>query len=321
MALSEFSIIRQYLSDITEHDGSVQYGIGDDAAIIQVPTGMQLIASIDTVLQDTHFPSSTSATDLGHKALAVNLSDMMAMGAVPKWVLLSLSMPVAEPEWIEKFAIGFGALARQHAISLIGGDISKGPLSVTVQIQGLVPTGTALMRTGAQIDDLIYVTGCLGDAGVGLDIIRQKLSVPKDFQQYFFDRLNKPEIYSKAGQKLRGIANSAIDVSDGLIADLGHILTASQIGAQIQMQQLPLSDQMQTCIEQTDAWHYALTAGDDYQLCFTATQKNNDRIMQIFRGLNIPVSCIGKTTARQKLQCKHPDGSDFVSIGKSYSHF
>ena len=321
MALSEFSIIKQYFSAITTHDPSVQYGIGDDAAILQIPQGMQLVASIDTLLENTHFPADTSAADLGHKALAVNLSDMMAMGAAAKWALLSLSMPAADPIWLEKFAIGFGKLARQHAVSLIGGDLSKGPLSVTVQIQGLVPTGTAILRNGAKIDDLIYVTGYLGDAGVGLDIIKQKLSVSEDSQHYFLDRLNKPEIYSKVGLKLRGIANSAIDISDGLIADLGHILTASQLGAQLQMQKLPLSDPMRTHIAAKDACDYALTAGDDYQLCFTASAQNHEKIMQISSDLNVPISYIGKTTNEQGIQCKHGDGSDFFSTGKPYSHF
>ena len=190
MASSEFELINKYFKNLTDDDPSVQCGIGDDAAIIRIPHDMEVALSMDTLLEDTHFPADTPPSDIAYKSLAVNLSDMAAMGAVPKWVLLSISLPEKNEDWIEKFVSGFLELTRPHSISLIGGDISRGPLSITVQIQGLLPTGSALKREGAQKDDLIYVTGTLGDAGVGLDIMNGKLSIGEKQRMFFLNSLN-----------------------------------------------------------------------------------------------------------------------------------
>jgi len=187
MASSEFELIKQYFQNITHEDSSVQCGIGDDAAIVKIPQDMDVVLSMDTLLQDTHFPTETGPFDIGYKALAVNLSDMAAMGAMPKWVLLSISLPENDEAWLEKFASGFLELAILHSVSLIGGDMSRGPLSITLQIQGLVPTDTALKRDGAQKGDLIYVTGSLGDAGVGLDIVHGKLSIGNEYEAFFLE--------------------------------------------------------------------------------------------------------------------------------------
>jgi thiamine-monophosphate kinase len=282
---------------------------------------MDIVLSIDTLLQDTHFPAETDPFDIGYKALAVNLSDMAAMGAVPKWVLLSISLPENDEAWLEKFASGFLELAKQHSISLIGGDMSRGPLSVTLQIQGLVPTDTALKRDGAQKGDLIYVTGSLGDAGVGLDIIQGKISIGKEHQKFFLNSLKRPEISIEAGLRLREIANSAIDISDGLIADLGHILDASHVGAEIEVEKIPLSEAMQQCMDETTAWDYALTSGDDYKLCFTASAAQHELIINILKEINLPLSCIGKIKEETGLQLKTPEGTCFEPSGNSYEHF
>ena len=321
MAASEFELIKQYFQNLTEEDSSIQCGIGDDAAIVKIPQGMDLVLSMDTLLQDTHFPAETDPFDIGYKALAVNLSDMAAMGAVPKWVLLSISLPENDETWLKEFASGFLELAKQHSISLIGGDMSRGPLSVTLQIQGLVPTDTALKRDGAQKGDLIYVTGSLGDAGVGLDIIQGKISIGNDHEAFFLKSLNRPEVSVEAGLRLREIANSAIDISDGLVADLGHILDASHVGAEIEVEKIPLSEAMQQCIGETTAWDYALTSGDDYKLCFTASAAEHELIINTFREINIPLSCIGKIKGTTGLQLKVPDGISFEPSGSSYSHF
>jgi len=321
MASSEFELIKKYFQHLTDEDPSVKCGIGDDAAIIQIPQGMELILSMDTLLEDTHFPAETDPFDIGYKALAVNLGDMAAMGAVPKWVLLSISLPKNDEDWLKEFASGFLKLAKQHSVSLIGGDLSRGPLSVTLQIQGLVPTDTALKRDGAQKGDLIYVTGSLGDAGVGLDIIQGKLSIDNENKVFFINSLNRPEVSVEAGLRLREIANSAIDISDGLVADLGHILDASHVGAEIEVEKIPLSEAMQQCIEETTAWDYALTSGDDYKLCFTASAAQHELIINIFREINIPVSCIGKIKGETGLQLKIPEGTCFEPSGKSYEHF
>ncbi|MCK5499573.1 MAG: thiamine-phosphate kinase [Gammaproteobacteria bacterium] len=321
MASLEFELIKKYFQNLTDDDASVQCGIGDDAAVIQIPHDMEIVLSIDTLLEETHFPADTHPSDIAYKALAVNLSDMAAMGAVPKWVLLSISLPEGDEIWLEQFASGFLELAKQHSVSLIGGDMNRGSLSITVQIQGLVPTGKALKRGGAQQGDLIYVSGTLGDAGVGLDIIQQKLVVADEYKKFFLNSLNRPEISIDAGLHLRGVANSAIDISDGLISDLGHILEASHVGAEVEMEKIPLSEGMQQCIDKMVAWNYALTSGDDYKLCFTASAEQNDLIINTFKGINIPVSCIGKVAGEMGLRCKDPEGTYFEPTGSSYTHF
>jgi len=321
MALSEFELIKKYFQNLAHEDPSVKCGIGDDAAIIQIPQDMQVVLSIDTMLEDTHFPAETTPYDIGYKALAVNLSDMAAMGALPKWALLSISLPENDESWLKEFATGFLELARHHSISLIGGDMSRGPLSITVQIQGLVPTNTALMRDGAQKGDHIYVTGTLGDAGVGLDIVSGKLSIRERHKMFFLNRFNRPEISIGAGIRLRNIASSAIDVSDGLIADLGHILESSHVGAEIEMDKIPLSEAMQQCINATTAWNYALTSGDDYRLCFTAPSEMQEKITNLLKDINVSVSCIGKIKGETGLQLKIPEGTSFEPSGKSYEHF
>jgi len=321
MASSEFELIKKYFQHLTDEDPSVKCGIGDDAAIIKMPQGMDVVLSMDTLLEDTHFPAGTDPFDIGYKVLAVNLSDMAAMGAVPKWALLSISLPENDEAWLKEFASGFHHLAKQHSITLIGGDMSRGPLSVTLQIQGLVPAGTALKRDGAQKGDLIYVTGSLGDAGVGLDIFQGKLSIGNEHEAFFLNSLNRPEVSVEAGLRLREIASSAIDISDGLIADLGHIADASHVGAEIEVKKIPLSEAMQQCIDETTAWDYALTSGDDYKLCFTASAVQHEQIINTFREINIPVSCIGKINEETGLQLKIPEGTCFEPSGKSYEHF
>ena len=321
MSSSEFELIKKYFQNLTDDDSSVQCGIGDDASVIQIPHGMEIVLSIDTLLEDTHFPTDTLPSDIAYKALAVNLSDMAAMGAVPKWVLLSISLPENDEVWLEQFASGFLELAKQHSVNLVGGDMSRGPLSITVQIQGLVPTGKALKRGGAQQGDLIYVSGTLGDAGVGLDIIQQKLVIADEHEMFFLNSLNRPEISIDAGLHLRDMASSAIDISDGLISDLRHILEASHVGAEIEMEKIPLSEGMQQCIDKMVAWNYALTFGDDYKLCFTVSAKKHDKVISTFNDINTPVYCIGKITGGRELICKCSDGSGFEPSGHSYSHF
>ena len=321
MPASEFELIKKYFQNLTDEDASVKCGIGDDAAIIQIPQDKEVVLSMDTLLEGTHFPVDTNPSDIGHKVLAVNLSDMAAMGAVPKWVLLSISLPESNEAWIKEFASGFFDLANQHSVSLIGGDMSKGPLSITLQIQGLVTTDTALKRDGAQKDDLIYVTGTLGDAGVGLGISQGKQSIGNEYKTFFIDSLNRPEVSIEAGLRLRELANSAIDISDGLIADLGHILDASHVGAEIEVKKIPLSVAMQQCMDEKTAWNYALTSGDDYKLCFTASAEQHELIIDEFKEINIPVHCVGKIKSEAGLKLKIPEGTNFEPTGKSYEHF
>lgn len=320
MAASEFALINKYFNALTEEDPAVLCGIGDDAAVVRIPSDMEAVLTMDSMLQGVHFPEQTAATDIGYKALATSISDLSAMGARAKWALLSLSLPEMDEDWIRQFSQGFAQLARQHQISLIGGDTNKGPLSVTIQLQGLAPAGAVLRRNGARPGQSIYITGNLGDAGVGLDIITNKRLVNEPHRSYFISRLNRPLIYADAGEKLRGIADSAIDISDGLAPDLDHILTASGVGAEIYMERLPLSEPMLASIDQACAWNYALTAGDDYQLCFTAAGHRR-AVIDACEGNDIPVSCIGTITNSGGLQCRQNNGKEFTPVGNGYRHF
>ena len=231
MSLSEFELIEQVFKKHCIETPDVICGIGDDAAVIKVPPEMELVLSMDTLVAGVHFSSDTKPQDLGYKALAVNLSDIAAMGAEPRWVILSMTLPDADQSWLEKFMAGFAELANKHAVNLVGGDLSRGPLSITIAIHGLVPEGKTIKRSGAKTGDLIYVTGTLGDAGLALKVLNEGLSIAKDHQTYIFDRLHRPSSRITTGLALREIASSAIDISDGLVADLGHILVASKVGA------------------------------------------------------------------------------------------
>ncbi len=275
--MKEFDFIAQLQRQPFPQSAEIALGIGDDAALCTVPVGMQLVTSVDTLVSGVHFPSNTAAFDIGYKALAVNLSDLAAMGATPKWFTLALTCPAQQQQWLAEFTQGLLTLAQQHHVSLIGGDTTAGHLTITIQICGFVPTGQALLRSGARVGDEIYVTGTLGDAGLGLRCIQTDLAVSQAAREFAIDRLNRPTPRLSESALLRTVAHSAIDISDGLVADLGHILTASGVGAEIQLERLPLSPAVR---EYADALHLALSAGDDYELCFTVPAQKSAELAQ-----------------------------------------
>ena len=317
MPLSEFEIIEKYFRNAYRDGPEVKCGIGDDAAIVSIPAGMELAISVDTLVAGIHFPLDTAPADIGYKSLAVNLSDMAAMGAEPHWITLSLTLPENNPDWLTGFMTGFSVLAKQYSLALIGGDMSHGPLSITVQIHGFIPVGKALYRHGAKTDDLIYVSGTLGDAGLALGVMEERCMVEEKYRPHLMNRLNRPTPRVELGMALRGIANSAIDISDGLLADLDHIVKASHIGAEINVDALPLSEVVKT---QTDAIDIALTSGDDYELCFTIPpekqEKMENELQKKFR-----LSCIGKISEGKDVVWLHADGSIYQPEKKAYRHF
>lgn len=266
MALAEFDLIKRYFALHAPQHPFNQLGIGDDCALLSVPAGHQLAVTTDTMVENVHFFADADPRQLGHKLLAVNLSDLAAMGAEPFAVTLALTLPKVDEAWLQAFAAGFIGLARQHGVDLIGGDTTSGPLTLTVQAMGAVPQGRALLRSQAKVGDLIYVTGELGNAGLGLKIKQGYVCSNPDYALASF---NQPQPRIAEGLALRGIANACIDISDGLAADLGHILEKSRVGACLNWQQLPLSAQVMDYIEQTGDWHMPLIAGDDYELCFS----------------------------------------------------
>lgn len=258
--MDEFALIATYFAG----DDGARVGIGDDAAIIDVPPGEQLAIAVDTIVDGRHFPPGTPASAIGHRALAVNLSDLAATGARPRWYTLALTLPTADEAFLHEFSCALRALGRRFGCALIGGDTTRGPLTVTVQAMGLV-RGEGLRRAGAQPGDRVYVGRELGDAAAGLaDVQRGRLQTP------LAQRFLLPEPQVELGQRLLGIANAAIDVSDGLLADLAHVARQSGVGAEVDWHRLPVSTELVEAVGEHRARELALTGGDDYALCFTA---------------------------------------------------
>lgn len=269
MAGSESELIERFLRGLGSARSDVALGIGDDAALLEVPAGTQLVLTTDTLVEGVHFLPAAPAHSLGFRALAVNLSDIAAMGASPCWALLSLNLPAADQSWLQQFTSGFGALASQHGVALVGGNLSRGPLSITVQLAGIVPRGAALRRDGARAGDALYVSGTVGDAAAGLACLRGALAAPLAAAQFLQRRFEYPSPRVALGIALRGIASACIDVSDGLHVDARRLLDASGTGAHIEVGQLPLSGALRAAYG-LDAWRAGLGGGEDYELCFSA---------------------------------------------------
>jgi len=268
MPLSEFALIQRFFTQQRIKNPSTHLGIGDDCALLSIPEGFDLAVTTDTMVENVHFFAGTDPELLGHKLLAVNLSDLAAMGAKPVSVTLALTLPKVDENWLTAFANGFLKLAERYSVDLIGGDTTSGPLTLTVQAMGIVPKGQALRRSAAQPGDFIYMTGCLGDAGLGLKIKQGYICADSEAA---LTRFNRPEPQIEAGRALIGIANACIDLSDGLAGDLGHILEQSRVGACLDWDALPLSKAVLGYINDTGDWSMPLTAGDDYELCFTVS--------------------------------------------------
>ncbi len=315
MALSEFEIIQQVFQQQKVDRQDVQLGIGDDAAVVEVPEGYGLAVSMDTLIAGVHFPEDMKPKDIGYRALAVNLSDLAAMGAEPVWATLALTLPESNEAWLKAFASGFFGLAHQYNVQLIGGDTTRGQLSITVQAHGLLPKGKCLSRSGAEPGDQIYVTGTLGDAAAGLEFWKKS---DHSFS-WLKQRLARPEPRVVAGIELRNYATSAIDISDGLTADLGHILNYSNVGASISFEALPLSLALCGVVELEKAREYALVGGDDYELCFTVPMKDQQ---QIERQFSDRITLIGVVEANPGLRCLAKNGSevDYKDLS-GYQHF
>jgi len=250
-------------------------GVGDDCALLSIPDGYELAVTADTMVENVHFFAGADPKQLGHKLLAVNLSDLASMGATPISVTLALTLPNVDEIWLEAFTNGFLALAERYSVDLIGGDTTSGPLTLTVQAMGLVPRGKALLRSAAKPGDFIYMTGNLGDAGLGLKITQ---GYPCANPDSALTRFNKPDPQLEAGRALLGVANACIDISDGLAGDLGHILEQSGVGACLDWDGLPLSEAVLQYIQDTGDWTMPLVAGDDYELCFTVSPEKAEKL-------------------------------------------
>lgn len=295
MPCGEFSLIKQYFTSQPVKRKDVSTGIGDDCAILTVPEKQQVAISTDTLVSGIHFLPTISPEDLAYKALAVNISDLAAVGADPAWASLALTLPKVDNDWLEAFSRSLFALAEYYSIQLIGGDTTKGPLSLTITIQGLVPQSMALLRSGAKIGDWIYVTGFLGDSAAGLAVLQNRLQPSQpESRDYFITRHLRPQPRLLQGQALRSLASAAIDISDGLISDLNHILTASGCGARINLDALPYSTAMKSQVSKEQAEIWALSGGEDYELCFTVPEINRGALDIALAHTGADFHCIGQ---------------------------
>ena len=314
MGNAEFDLISRIRSRARSR-ADVVLGIGDDAALLQVPPGQQLVVTADTLNAGVHFPETTAPADIGWKALAVNLSDLAAMGARPAWCTLSLSLPHADDAWIDGFLDGFMMLADHHGIALVGGDTTRGPLSISITAMGLVEAGCALRRDAAQVGDDVWVTGTLGDAALALEAVLQERGVSAALRQ----RLDRPTPRVAAGQRLSGLVHACIDVSDGVLADQGHVCERSGVGAEIRMADLPCSGEFAT-MPASRRWPLQ-TGGDDYELCFTASPHHREQIVQALDFTEVPATRVGRIVAGQGVVAFDAEGTPWQPASSGYTHF
>ncbi|HSR64954.1 MAG TPA: thiamine-phosphate kinase [Xanthomonadaceae bacterium] len=314
--MAEFDLIARIQARATRRD-DVVLGIGDDAALLRVPRDRLLVVATDTLNADVHFPEDTLPDALGWKALAVNLSDLAAMGATPAWCTLSLSLPEGDALWVERFLDGFLALANEHAVALVGGDTTRGPLSVCVTVHGLIEEGRVLARGGARIGDDLWISGTLGDAAAALSQWRAGGAAEPALRR----RLDRPVPRLELGRALAGIASACIDVSDGLLADVGHLCAASGVGAEVQLAALPASPMLAMLF--TDETRHVLQAGggDDYELCFAAAPAKRDAVLRAAREAGTPVTRIGCIEAGTGVRALLADGGAWRPPQHGYEHF
>lgn len=279
MPLSEFELIERYFRGCGAKRADVHLGVGDDAAVLESPAGMELVAAVDSLVDGVHFPHGSPAASVGHRALAVNLSDLAAMGARPAWALLALTIPRADESWLSEFAAGMAALARAHDVALVGGDTTSGPLCVTVQILGHVPRSCALLRSGGRAGDAVFVSGSPGDAAAGLAIEQDKLAASGETGTYLRERFLYPTPRNALGERLRDYASACIDVSDGLLGDAAKLARASACGVEIRYEDLPVSEALERVAGAERARELALTGGDDYELCFAVRPAHVGRFL------------------------------------------
>jgi len=315
---SEFDLIARHF---TRPAANAVLGVGDDCALVDITNGMDLAVSTDTMVSGTHFFPDVDPENLGHKALAVNLSDMAAMGAMPYWAMLALTLPSVDHAWLAAFAKGFFDLAEEFNVSLIGGDTTRGPLTLTVTIMGEVPTGAALRRSGAKAGNDVWVSGNVGDAALAVAHRHGKLVLNEQDYHEAVMRLYEPTPRVKLGQALRGMATSAIDISDGLLADLGHICRLSGVGATVDLGSIPVSA-IGAKHYSSDAGLTAIVAGgDDYELCFTAPANARDSIAELTDVLGIPLTRIGQVKRGKGVSLLGADGKPVKIDGRGFDHF
>lgn len=316
--MSEFDLIKRHF---TRPAPGAILGVGDDAALLSVGDGMELVVSTDMLVCGTHFLPDADPFLLGHKALAVNLSDLAAMGATPRWATLALSLPAADDGWLSRFSEGFFLLAQAYDVDLVGGDTTRGPLNLCVTIMGEVPQGKALRRDGARSGDDIWISGTPGRAALGLAQLQGRTTLPDSLREPCLAALHRPQPRIALGLALRGIANSAIDISDGLLADLGHILESSGVAAEIRYDSIVADATFAALPDQALVRACILTGGDDYELCFTTPATQRAEVEALATRIQLPLVRIGKIVSGQGCKLRAVDGSVMQVERSGYDHF
>lgn len=322
MACGEFELITRYFDRVTSSRRDVEKGIGDDCALLTLSEKQTLAISTDTLVEGVHFLRDIHPADLGYKALAVNLSDLAAMGADPAWLTLAITLPSVDESWLKAFSDSLFELLDYYDMQLIGGDTTRGPLSLTLGIHGLVPQGRALKRSGARPGDWIYVTGTLGDSAAGLALLQHRMKINDPVaHEMLIKRHLRPMPRILQGQALRDLASAAIDLSDGLISDLSHILKASDCGARLNLDALPLSEVMKLNFEPEQALNWALSGGEDYELCFTVPEINRGALDVALGHYGVPFTCIGQIAPQSEGVMLLQDGKPVENSLKGFDHF
>lgn len=317
--MNEFSLIEHFFQSIPSSRQEVKLGIGDDAAIIDVPEGMELLVSSDTLVANTHFLPEWDAFDIAYKAVMVNVSDIAAMGGEPCWISLSLTLPMLESAWLSRFSNGLKTAVQQHHLALIGGDTTQGPLSISITIHGFAPKGTSVRRSGAQPGDNVYISGVLGGAALAVKHLHTESLSFKD-KAILMEKLNRPKPRVDLADILRCFASAAIDISDGLSSDLNHICTASGVRAELDLKLIPVHP-LVTHYQVNDPIDFALNGGDDYELCFTVPYEKEPFLLEALRKNSIPCYAVGKILPGSGLWAKDKQGKTSPINIAGYQHF
>jgi thiamine-monophosphate kinase len=321
--LGEFDLIDRYFAPAppgVKRRTDVILGIGDDAALLRCPEKSDLVAAVDTLVAGRHFPADSAPRSIGHRSLAVNLSDLAAMGATPAWATLALTLPSADGRWLEAFSAGFMELAAAHGVELVGGDTTSGPLTISVQILGQVDRGSALRRSGAQPGDILAVTGTLGDAGAGLALVTGRATAEDRVAGVLIERFEYPTPRVQFGSDARGIASAAMDLSDGLVGDLPKLARASGLAAHVDVERLPLSGALRSLATVSQGREWALAAGDDYELLVAVPPRRFDELAAVAARLNLTFTAIGELRRGTGVTWAL-EGLSFAAPARGYEHF
>ncbi|MCZ6664250.1 MAG: thiamine-phosphate kinase [Gammaproteobacteria bacterium] len=318
--MDEFDLIKRYFQPLESARGDVDIGIGDDAAVVAWDSADAMVIAVDTLVEGVHFPPGMAADAVGYKAVAVNLSDFAAMGAMPRYATLALTLPRVDADWLESFANGLNKALVDADTVLVGGDTTRGPLTVTVQLVGPCE-GAPMTRAGARPDDVILVSGSLGDARAGLELLRGNMPPSGGDERALIRRFLRPEARLELGRACRIHAHAAIDISDGLLADVAHVMTASACRAELEIDMLPLSAALTSTVERGRALQYAVAGGDDYELALCVPPAALDRVLEEANRIAVPLTSIGRVVVGEGVICRDAEGADVTPRETGYVHF